>query len=114
VCQIPPIGVEDFQPPKARNNTKNRTGGETADIDHELRTTPGGLSRTRQQVLAAIDHQLFSCDFVFFVVKNAFPDAMPIAAGIMARPHFLNALGRDVEIVIRPARHSHRAQTRVP
>ncbi len=26
---------------------------------------------------------------------------------------FLNALGRDVEIVIRPARHSHEAETRV-
>ena len=26
---------------------------------------------------------------------------------------FLNALGRDVEIVIRPARHSHEAATRV-
>ncbi len=26
---------------------------------------------------------------------------------------FLNALGRDVEIVIRPARHAHEAETRV-
>jgi predicted XRE-type DNA-binding protein len=26
---------------------------------------------------------------------------------------FLNALGRDVEIVIRPAKHSHKAETRV-
>ncbi len=26
---------------------------------------------------------------------------------------FLNALGRDVEIVIRPAKHSHEAETRV-
>ena len=60
--------------------------------------------------MAAIDHQLFSCDFVFFVVKNAFPDAMLIAAGLMARPHFLNALGRDVEIVIRLARHNETGQ----
>ena len=26
---------------------------------------------------------------------------------------FLNALGRDVDIVIRPAKHSHEAETRV-
>ena len=26
---------------------------------------------------------------------------------------FLNALGRDVEIVVRPAKHSHEAETRV-
>ena len=44
----------------------------------------------RMQVLDAIDHQLFSCYFVFFVVKNSFSGAMPIAAGIMVCPHSLS------------------------
>ena len=56
------------------------------DVEHDLRATRRGLSRDWQQVLDAIDHQFFSCYFVFFVVKNSFPDVMPIAAGIRVRP----------------------------